>query len=105
YQCNQCDKAFSDNNNLKIHMRKHTGEKPYHCNQCDKTFSQNGHLKQHLRVHHGNTSSVSICKIAQNSLQNTEPETHISTNLENQFVHIKVQEEKIESGNTEKLHF
>ena len=29
YQCIQCDMAFSQNINLVVHMRKHTGEKPH----------------------------------------------------------------------------
>ena len=44
-------KTFSDNTNLKIHLKIHTGERPYQCSQCDKTFSDNAILKKHLRTH------------------------------------------------------
>ena len=45
YKCNQCEKIFSDNTNLKIHMMFHTGERPYQCSQCDKAFSDKAVLK------------------------------------------------------------
>ena len=46
-----CDKAFSKNCDLKRYFRIHTGNKPYQCNQCDKRFSNNSDLIRHTMIH------------------------------------------------------
>ncbi|KAF1466939.1 PR domain zinc finger protein 5, partial [Megadyptes antipodes antipodes] len=53
YQCPYCDKAFSKNDGLKMHIRTHTREKPYQCSECNKAFSQKRGLDEHMRTHTG----------------------------------------------------
>ncbi|CAH1135032.1 unnamed protein product [Ceutorhynchus assimilis] len=51
--CMICNKAFNNHTNLQIHMRTHTGDKPYICDVCDKSFSQSCNLVNHMRIHTG----------------------------------------------------
>jgi hypothetical protein len=48
-----CQKAFKRKNELVIHTRSHTGERPFPCNECDYKGRTSGSLKEHKRRHSG----------------------------------------------------
>ena len=49
----QCGKAFSHPDNLRVHYRRHTDEKPHHCHHCEAAYRQKSGLKYHLEKVHG----------------------------------------------------
>ncbi|XP_019715529.1 zinc finger protein 337-like [Hippocampus comes] len=53
FQCLFCGKVFNYLSSLKVHVRRHSGEKPFSCTVCGKRFAQKTYLKLHQRVHSG----------------------------------------------------
>lgn len=53
FSCPFCGKCVRSKENLKLHIRKHTGERPFVCLFCGRAFGGKSDLTRHLRIHTG----------------------------------------------------
>jgi len=51
HNCHICNRGFLNKSNIKVHLRTHTGEKPFRCEVCQKAFRQKAHLIKHAQIH------------------------------------------------------
>lgn len=59
-----CEAAFCRKPYLEVHMRTHTGERPFQCELCLKRFSQKSSLNTHKRIHTGTNYYLFLMKKA-----------------------------------------
>uniref|UniRef100_A0A673GHI6 Sal-like protein 3 n=1 Tax=Sinocyclocheilus rhinocerous TaxID=307959 RepID=A0A673GHI6_9TELE len=60
HKCRFCAKVFGSDSALQIHLRSHTGERPFKCNICGNRFSTKGNLKVHFQRHKEKYSHIQM---------------------------------------------
>ena len=62
FTCKLCSYYNTNKHNFKIHMRTHSGEKPYACHLCCYRGAQKNHLDNHIKTHTGEKAfACSMC--------------------------------------------
>ncbi|KAL8198646.1 UNVERIFIED_CONTAM: hypothetical protein K2H54_019465 [Gekko kuhli] len=65
-ECPTCHKSFLSKYYLKVHNRKHTGEKPFECSKCGKCYFRKENLLEHEARNCMNRSEqVFTCSVCQ----------------------------------------
>jgi len=72
--CDVCDRGFTSQNNLQMHMQTH---EDVWCRECDRVFSTPNSKRQHMQVHLPRNVACPICgdvrfKSATNAVQHVE---------------------------------
>ncbi|XP_059610171.1 zinc finger protein 26-like [Phlebotomus argentipes] len=64
FRCTICSHTCKTNTNLKLHMKKHSEDRPYQCAKCSKKYKYMCSLRSHLlMVHDKNKQRTEVCKI------------------------------------------
>ena len=79
-RCYQCGFAFVQENELRRHLKAHSGEKSYKCHKCDYASVQAGNLKQHLKTHDVKSYKCNQCDFA--SVRESSLKAHLRTQPE-----------------------
>ncbi|XP_076015623.1 uncharacterized protein LOC143007982 [Genypterus blacodes] len=71
--CRFCGKVLSSDSSLQIHLRSHTGERPYQCPVCLSRFTTRGNLKAHFLRHREQNPELSLSLLPPALSEQTQP--------------------------------
>ena len=84
YQCDFCEKLFTNKYHLQSHLVVHTGERAFVCKTCKKTFGRKSTLRAHMTTHTKVSNFMcTVCEKACND--NNSLEEHMRMHTGNNF--------------------
>ena len=63
--CPVCGVHLSPKTNVNVHLRTHSGVRPYECVLCLNRFRQKAHLMKHFRCSHNQKKPPHVCQFCQ----------------------------------------
>jgi len=78
YKCDQCPKSFTQSNDLKAHIRRHTGER-YKCPHCDAYFLQLYNMRNHCLSAHNKHIETKTGRLQRTGLLDDGGQSHLTT--------------------------
>ncbi|RXN00969.1 Zinc finger protein 827 [Acipenser ruthenus] len=64
YKCRICQAVKSNQLELEMHVRVHTGERPFHCDQCSYSCKRKDNLNLHKKLKHAPRQTFSCAECA-----------------------------------------
>ena len=61
HKCSYCDKAYTLQRTLNLHLTSHTGEPTYKCTECGRTFLKLNSLTRHMTIHNAPKRQLHQC--------------------------------------------
>jgi hypothetical protein len=86
---------FGRGSSLNVHMRVHTGVKPFKCDICNKFFSEKSNLKTHIKKHRDINQNIKTKIITEVSV----PETQVNNECKFSMLTDEVNSQIINSYN------
>lgn len=86
YTCLTCTKTFASQRNLNVHLRIHTGFRPFECDVCKHKFTRRENLRSHMRCHlnlRPFTCPICTRSFRRRSHVNSHIEVHIKSKVNN----------------------